>query len=251
MIYFQQVSKNSTNFVKYDLLQFKKLLRFCVHAVLVLNIIILFALLILPLVSYFLMMIFTIASMFNVHGHSFATTASSNYIFMVLQLLTSWNVYFSSFVWNIVLSMLLSEYFMSNLSEPMLFSLSTHICVARPWWVNYSLYTLWQYPHSYANGATHNFLLRPWWHNLPPLSIRYCSSVVAWRFVLSGKPGLWECSLAHVSNMTAIHRLSWWHHQMETFFALLTLCAGKITLTKASVALLWCFLWSVPEQTVE
>ena len=54
MIYFQQVSKNSTNFVKCDLLQFKKLLCFCVHAVLVLNIIILFSLLILPLVSYFI-----------------------------------------------------------------------------------------------------------------------------------------------------------------------------------------------------
>ena len=49
MIYFQQVSKNSINFVKYDLLQFKKLLCFCMHAVLVLNIIILFSLLILPL----------------------------------------------------------------------------------------------------------------------------------------------------------------------------------------------------------
>ena len=54
MIYFQQVSKNSTNFVEYDLLQFKKLLCFCMHAVLVLNIIILFSLLILPLVSYFI-----------------------------------------------------------------------------------------------------------------------------------------------------------------------------------------------------
>ena len=46
---------------------------------------------------------------------------------------------------------------------------------------------------------------------------------------------------------------------METFSALLALCAGnspvtgekKIPLTKASDAELWCFLWSAPEQTAE
>ena len=48
-----------------------------------------------------------------------------------------------------------------------------------------------------------------------------------------------------------------WRHRMETFSALLALCAGnspvtgKIPLTKASDAELWCFLWSAPEQTVE
>ena len=46
-----------------------------------------------------------------------------------------------------------------------------------------------------------------------------------------------------------------WHHQMETFSALLALCVGNSpvtgeSLTKASDAELWCFLWSVPEQTV-
>ena len=47
-----------------------------------------------------------------------------------------------------------------------------------------------------------------------------------------------------------------WRHQMETFSALLTLCAGNSPVpgefpSKASVAELWRFLWSAPEQTVE
>ena len=40
-----------------------------------------------------------------------------------------------------------------------------------------------------------------------------------------------------------------WRHQMETFCALLALCAGNSPGT--SDAELWCFLWSAPEQTVE
>ena len=36
----------------------------------------------------------------------------------------------------------------------------------------------------------------------------------------------------------------WWRHQMETFPALVALCAGKSPVTKASDAELWCFLWS-------
>ena len=45
---------------------------------------------------------------------------------------------------------------------------------------------------------------------------------------------------------------SWWHHQMETFSALLALCGGKlaghrwIPHTKTSDAELWCFLRSEP-----
>ena len=45
-------------------------------------------------------------------------------------------------------------------------------------------------------------------------------------------------------------KLSWWRHQMETFSALLALCAGNSPrwnpLTKASDAELWCFLSSGP-----
>ena len=50
--------------------------------------------------------------------------------------------------------------------------------------------------------------------------------------------------------------ISWWRHLMKTFSALLAFCAGNspgtvIPHTKASDAELWCFLWSLPELTVE
>ena len=38
--------------------------------------------------------------------------------------------------------------------------------------------------------------------------------------------------------------VSWWRHQMETFSALLAICAGN---SPASDAGLWCFLWSASE----
>ena len=46
---------------------------------------------------------------------------------------------------------------------------------------------------------------------------------------------------------------SWWRHQMETFSALLAICAGihrspVNSPHKASDAELWCFLWSAPEK---
>ena len=43
---------------------------------------------------------------------------------------------------------------------------------------------------------------------------------------------------------------TWWRHEMETFSAEFT---GHrwIPRTKASDAMLWCFLWSVPEQTID
>ena len=50
---------------------------------------------------------------------------------------------------------------------------------------------------------------------------------------------------------------TWWRHQMETFSALLAICAGEFTghrwipRTKASDAELWCFIWSAPEWTIE
>ena len=51
--------------------------------------------------------------------------------------------------------------------------------------------------------------------------------------------------------------LSGWRHQMETLSALLAICAGNSPVTdefpaqRASDVELWCFLWSVPEETVE
>ena len=53
------------------------------------------------------------------------------------------------------------------------------------------------------------------------------------------------------------HSQSWCRHQMETFSALLALLwvdfidHRRISHTKASDAEFWCFLWSVPEQTLE
>ena len=50
---------------------------------------------------------------------------------------------------------------------------------------------------------------------------------------------------------------TWWRHQMETFSALLAICAGnspvpgEFPAQRAGDAELWCFLWSVPERTVE
>ena len=44
---------------------------------------------------------------------------------------------------------------------------------------------------------------------------------------------------------------SWWRHQMETFSALLSLCAGNSPVNspqKASDAERWCVLWSAPEK---
>ena len=45
----------------------------------------------------------------------------------------------------------------------------------------------------------------------------------------------------------------WWRHQMETFSTLLVLCDGhrQIPLTKASDAEFRCYLWSVPEETID
>ena len=58
----------------------------------------------------------------------------------------------------------------------------------------------------------------------------------------------------HVINLSAISvgpihtpQVLWWRHQMETFSALLALCAGNslVILTKASDAELWCFFFDL------
>ena len=40
----------------------------------------------------------------------------------------------------------------------------------------------------------------------------------------------------------------WWRHQIETFSALLVLCAGNSLVTTSSDAELCCFIWSAPER---
>ena len=65
---------------------------------------------------------------------------------------------------------------------------------------------------------------------------------------LTNQPLVWMyiCCL-----IKTVHGYTWWRHQMETFSALLAICAGNtdhrwIPHTNASDAELWCFLWSVP-----
>ena len=74
---------------------------------------------------------------------------------------------------------------------------------------------------------------------------------------------IWAIWLAEVRKFHQHHdrmwHIAWWRHQIETFRVTGHLC-GESTghwwspLTKASDAVLWCFLWSAPqifEQTIE
>ena len=50
-------------------------------------------------------------------------------------------------------------------------------------------------------------------------------------------------------------RWTWWHYQMESFSALLALCEANPPVTggfpsQSPLTRSWCFLWSVPKQTV-
>ena len=69
----------------------------------------------------------------------------------------------------------------------------------------------------------------------------YHTEPIPWKLISSQS---WSSLLMYI--------IPWWRHQMETFSALLALCAGNspVNSTKASNAELWCFLWSAPEQTV-
>ena len=44
---------------------------------------------------------------------------------------------------------------------------------------------------------------------------------------------------------------AWWCHQMETFSVLLALCESIDHQRSPSDAVIWCFRWSAPKQTVE
>ena len=71
---------------------------------------------------------------------------------------------------------------------------------------------------------------------------------VEWRHWSPTRDNRRVCSLGDVGTI-----LPWWHHQMETFSAILALCAGnspvtgEFPITKASDVELWCFLWFAPE----
>ena len=76
-------------------------------------------------------------------------------------------------------------------------------------------------------------------HQRPPL--------LPWFIRYDGGSFQWD-AFAHPS------RSAWWRRQMETFSALLALCAGNSPVTgefppqMASNAELWCFSWSAPNK---
>ena len=74
-----------------------------------------------------------------------------------------------------------------------------------------------------------------------------------WRQFCVGLNVLTTKGIMHVHTLEIHMDNTWWRHQMETFSALLAICAGNsrgnrwIPRTKASYAELWCFLWSASE----
>ena len=113
------------------------------------------------------------------------------------------------------------------------------------------------------------YQMSPWWPSLGPLSwwlivkssprnsfedqtpINFIYGCPIFKWVAEN----WLYVKVH-PEMIARHD-PWWRHQMGTFSASLAICAGKfpghrwITRTQASDRELRCFLWSVPQWTVE
>ena len=92
-----------------------------------------------------------------------------------------------------------------------------------------------------------------WWFETPSRSL-WCPCNV------DAREGDWVSHYTHtrihagrVCPQQAAFQDPWWRHQMETSSAFLAFCAGEVTdhrwipRTKASIADLWCFLWSAPE----
>ena len=92
------------------------------------------------------------------------------------------------------------------LSEPMMVSLLTHICVTRSQWVKTG-----------DNVFAFSFISR---HSLKP----------SW---LEKRPTYTASSISRLLAMhgTKTSAVTWWRHQMETFSALLALCAWKSPVT--------------------
>ena len=74
-----------------------------------------------------------------------------------------------------------------------------------------------------------------------------------WRIINCGWKTLTKEQFHKCSRYPFVKWFSWWRHQMETFSALLAICArnspvpGEFPQTKASDAELWYLLWSAPE----
>ena len=81
------------------------------------------------------------------------------------------------------------------LSEPMMVCSPTHICVSRPQWVN-------------AINRSHE--------RTPKINVTINLYVTYWS----------------VNAMKRLAYISWWRHQMETFSALLAICAANSTMVR-------------------
>ena len=77
----------------------------------------------------------------------------------------------------------------------------------------------------------------------------YTAGTYCFNYISAVFGGFWRCIYPFCLRTW----VTWWRHQMETFSALLAICAGNSPVpgdfprTKASDAELWCFLWYAPE----
>ena len=120
---------------------------------------------------------------------------------------------------------------LGQFSLPLVFLL-THT----PYWIVYFsvLTNSWLFYSIYSSTNINSFEKKRWLPKLPQ----------------------WQKMFPHFTLHWNENVISWWHHQMETFSALLALCEGNHrplgdSLAKVSDAELWFFLWSAPEQTIE
>ena len=102
------------------------------------------------------------------------------------------------------------------LSEPMMVSLPTHICVTRPQWVKSG--TTKNTP-----GSQH---IKRYFLEIKLVIFGLCKGLVSNRHQTIKQ--IWQ---TQVSLYQVFHFFTWWRHQIETFSALLALCVGNSPVT--------------------
>ena len=116
------------------------------------------------------------------------------------------------------------------LSEPMMVSLPTHICVTRPQWVNcrgFARHLICYSEQCHINIELH---VRKRKSQMTACQIlKKCVSNFVFSTVLAGASSIYSIS----------ERIWSWHHDMETLPALLTLCVGNPPIT-SNVQHWWC-----------
>ena len=100
---------------------------------------------------------------------------------------------------------------------------------------------------SVCKSLPNTFLQTTWF-------ISQCGWLFFFIFDIDHTPKYWTRYLATILGIMYLYseylmdlwpcpQCSWWRHQMETFSALLALCAGNSPLTKTSDDELWCFFY--------